>query len=936
MYRVLISGYYGFNNIGDESILRTVLMNLRENFDDLDITILSHNPQDTVEKYGVHAVERMSVPKVIKAIKNCDLLLFGGGSLLQDVTSNSSIYYYLFVIRTALLLKKRVLLYSQGIGPIRGKFNRRLTAHYLKRVDEIAVRDDASAKLLTDIGVPAEKITVTADPVMRIHRADLDEGREIFRSIGLEKKPNRPIIGWAIKSTDVTSPFLDEVAKSIDWLYETYHVDSVLIPFHYEQDAAVVGAIARRVKGDVYCIREKYLSDEILSIIGNLDCLVGVRLHSLIFAAIMEVPSIGISYDPKIDAFMDSIGRRCISDTTDFSLEKFKDAYEGIQSQREEILTVTAERTAKLKARLEAYDGQIKAVMNRDRIDETEAVLHRESGEEKAPMATDGSSAVEDAIVAEAVFGEVAESLDGLTEGIADNGEAVKETSSKAAVAPKKTGIAAAIGGVMMITILAKVFGILRESIQANVFGALDAFYASYNKTIYLFTTIAYAMCIAAVPIITKAMAENRKRGEHIANNLVTFSLMLSFIGLLLWELWSISPLTNFFSSSVSGQTVVFMRIMALTLPVIVVTYLMVAIFQSLDHFALQGSMSLPYSVFLILILIFLMDQQSILSYVIAVSAAWLLQFAMTLPYAWKERYIYRPVIQFKENYIKDFTKMAIVTIVTTSAYLFCYLTDASHAEKIGSGVTSAFYYADKIFTPLTTTFIYSISAVMFPKLNRKFTKSNVRDYMKYVWNITSNTLIIVFPVSVMLMVLGGPIVKVLFESGNFTAESTVETTAIFMMYTVGMAGFSVIDLMNKSFLTMNRLFAPFVISIGIVLLNVVFDLIFGANGYLLALSTAVAMTIGAVVTMMVMFRGKECKGIIRFLPIVKSILLSSVIAVLAWLLKDAMIFPDDGKLLLVAKSLVVGAAALAVFIGGSYLLRLREITDVIAARRKR
>lgn len=935
MYRVLISGYYGFNNIGDESILRTVLMNLRENFDDLDITILSHNPQDTVEKYGVHAVERMSMPKVIKAIKNCDLLLFGGGSLLQDVTSNSSIYYYLFVIRTALLLKKRVLLYSQGIGPIRGKFNRRLTARYLKRVDEIAVRDDASAKLLTDIGVPAEKITVTADPVMRIHRADLDEGREIFRSIGLEKKPNRPIIGWAIKSTDVTSPFLDEVAKSIDWLAETYHVDSVLIPFHYEQDAAVVGAIARRVKGDVYCIREKYLSDEILSIIGNLDCLVGVRLHSLIFAAIMEVPSIGISYDPKIDAFMDSIGRSCISDTGDFSLEKFKDAYEGIQAQREEILEVTAARTATLKSRLEAYDGQIKAVMNQDRIGETEAVLHKENGEDTAAMA-DGISSTEETIAAEAAFEETAESLDDSVERTADHGEAVSEPSPKAADTPKKTGIAAAIGGVMMITILAKVFGILRESIQANVFGALDAFYASYNKTIYLFTTIAYAMCIAAVPIITKAMAENRKRGEHIANNLVTFSLMLSFIGLLLWELWSVSPLTQLFGASVSGQTIIFMRIMALTLPVIVVTYLMVAIFQSLDHFALQGSMSLPYSVFLILILIFLMNQQSILSYVIAVSAAWLLQLAMTLPYAKKERYLYRPVVQFKERYIKDFTKMAIVTIVTTSAYLFCYLTDASHAEKIGSGVTSAFYYADKIFTPLTTTFIYSISAVMFPKLNRKFTKSNVRDYMQYVWNITSNTLIIVFPVSVILMVLGGPIVKVLFESGNFTAESTVETTAIFMMYTVGMAGFSVIDLMNKSFLTMNRLFAPFVISIGIVLLNVVFDLIFGANGYLLALSTAVAMTIGAIVTMMVMFRGKEGKGIIRFLPIVKSILLSSVIAVLAWLLKDAMIFPDDGKLLLVAKSLVVGAAALAVFIGGSYLLRLREITDVIAARRKR
>ena len=887
MYRVLISGYYGFNNIGDESILRTVLLNLREKFDDLDITILSHNPQDTSEKYGVHAVERMSLPKVLKAIKNCDLLIFGGGSLLQDVTSNGSIFYYLFVIRMALMFKKKVLLYSQGVGPIRGAFNRRLTARYLKKVDEIAVRDEASAKLLTDIGVPGEKIAVTADPVMRIRRADPEEGKEIFRSIGLEKQEGRPIVGWAIKSSDLSSPFLEEIARSIRWLDDTYHVDSVLIPFHYEQDAAVVNQIADRLDGKVYCIREKYLSDEILSIIGNLDCLVGVRLHSLIFAAIMDVPSIGISYDPKVDAFMDSIGRRCISGTDDFSLEKFREAYGETMERREEILQTTAEKAAELKARLEAYDERIKAVMDQVPEEEEETSLPQET---------------------------------------AENTETVR----------KKKGIAAAIGGVMMITVLAKVFGILRESIQANVFGALDAFYASYNKTIYLFTTIAYAMCIAAVPIITKAMTEGRKKGEYVANNLVTFSLMISLIGLLLWELVSMPPLSDMFFPSMGGEPLIFLRIMALTLPVIVVTYLMVAVYQSMDHFALQGSMSLPYSIFLILALLLFMERESILMYVIAVSAAWLLQFAMTLPYAVRERYFYRPVIRFRETYIKDFTKMAVVTIVTTSAYLFCYLTDASHAEKLGAGVTSAFYYADKIFTPLTTTFIYSISAVMFPKLNRKFTKSNSRQYMEYVWNITSNTLIIVFPVSVILMVLGGPIVKVLFESGNFTADSTVETTAIFMMYTLGMAGFSVIDLMNKSFLTMNRLFAPFVISIGIILLNVIFDMIFGFNGYLLALSTAAAMTFGAVITVLVMFRDKAGRGIVRFGPILKSILLSAVVGVIAWLLKDAMLFAADGKILLVLKSLVIGVVSVLVFFGGSYLLRLKEITDVVGGRKRK
>ena len=82
MYNILISGYYGFNNIGDESILRTVIDNLREKVPDVDITVLSHAPAQTAEKYGVKAAARMSLWAIFRCVWRCDLLLSGGGSLL--------------------------------------------------------------------------------------------------------------------------------------------------------------------------------------------------------------------------------------------------------------------------------------------------------------------------------------------------------------------------------------------------------------------------------------------------------------------------------------------------------------------------------------------------------------------------------------------------------------------------------------------------------------------------------------------------------------------------------------------------------------------------------------------------------------------------------------------------------------------------------------
>ena len=80
MYNILISGYYGFNNIGDESILRTVIDNLREKLPDIDITVLSQDPAQTSAKYGVKAARRMSLWDIFRSVLHCDLLLSGGGS----------------------------------------------------------------------------------------------------------------------------------------------------------------------------------------------------------------------------------------------------------------------------------------------------------------------------------------------------------------------------------------------------------------------------------------------------------------------------------------------------------------------------------------------------------------------------------------------------------------------------------------------------------------------------------------------------------------------------------------------------------------------------------------------------------------------------------------------------------------------------------------
>jgi polysaccharide pyruvyl transferase CsaB len=363
MYRILISGYYGFNNIGDESILSAVVDNLRSRLDQIEITVLSQNPEFTAQKYGVCSVNRKSVKDIIKEMRKCDLLISGGGSLLQDVTSKKSIIYYLVIMWLAFIFGKKVFIYSQGIGPIQSKANRRLTAATLKRAHGIVVRDEASRELLIEIGLRGENIIVTADPVLRVKKAELSIGKEILEKEGFLSFPGRMTVGWAIRERKVTSNFVDEICISIQRLIDEYHAQIVLIPFHYSEDMAVIDEIAARMGDKVCCIRHKYLTNEMLSIIGNMDVLVGVRLHALIHAAIMDVPMIAISYDPKINSFMHSIDMKAMCSMYDFKNDFFIEEFDKTIKNSESVLKKVRGNIEILIRKLDTNEELIRKLM---------------------------------------------------------------------------------------------------------------------------------------------------------------------------------------------------------------------------------------------------------------------------------------------------------------------------------------------------------------------------------------------------------------------------------------------------------------------------------------------------------------------------------------------------------------------------------------------
>ncbi len=281
--KVVISGYYGFDNFGDEAILHVLLENLKK--EKHDITVLSKNPEKTAEKYNIKAKQTFSLWQVFASVFKSDVLISGGGSLLQDVTSTKSLIYYLFVIKLAQFFRKKVIIFAQGIGPVNNKFLQWQTKRTLKKCSYITVRDDKSLFLLRGWGL---KPVLVNDPVWAITMPqNLPENK-----IGMQLRD------WKTLSDD----FLKELAKQININYSGKEI--CLFSFQNDTDVPVCEkfkAILLEMNPLMkISIIENHSLSEILNEISKLEALIAMRFHAVLPGIKAGIRTLAISYDIKV------------------------------------------------------------------------------------------------------------------------------------------------------------------------------------------------------------------------------------------------------------------------------------------------------------------------------------------------------------------------------------------------------------------------------------------------------------------------------------------------------------------------------------------------------------------------------------------------------------------------------------------------------------
>jgi polysaccharide pyruvyl transferase WcaK-like protein len=352
--RVLVfGGWFGSGNLGDDAILIGLRNLISEAIPGVEIAALSTDVEYMKRVCGVEAFQLRSPRELLaphskpkirdyqRVFRWADACILSGGTPIYDYDHLSRIIHY----GLPRILGKELICFGIGVKPIRSWIGRRSVRSLLKRSAAVSTRDLRSKSKLEAIGVEKE-IRVTGDSSLfliprapdakKLGELGLIQDGPLVAICPRALSPDHKIHYHAPLSIEVISKIRRTLALTADHLSRSDH-QVVFIPFHnapYDDDTAEIIMI-RGLMREPSLVFERVISPETLTgLLGQAELVVGLRLHSLILAAAMGVPSVSVNYDPKIAGFMEYIGLEdYLSEPTDPVKTFIERADEGVKNR---------------------------------------------------------------------------------------------------------------------------------------------------------------------------------------------------------------------------------------------------------------------------------------------------------------------------------------------------------------------------------------------------------------------------------------------------------------------------------------------------------------------------------------------------------------------------------------------------------------------------
>ncbi len=358
---IVIGGYYGFENTGDESLLSAMLSELQRVASDKGVAVLCKNRRKMQRRYGVLCVNRYNIFALRRILKDASLLISGGGNLFQNSTSNKSLFYYLYVIKLAKKLSCRVMLWANGIGPIIGKWAEEGVKNAIASADHTSLREPASYEYAKRICPDNEKLYLTADPALLIAPVSREKAERILADLGIGK--DKRLVFVSLRRTvekdqdkQGRAAFMQDILSELKKVCEERELYPLFVPMQEKLDYDM-SVYAQKTVGRGRVITGLTVS-ELCGVLSLCEVSIGMRLHSLIYSFSVGVPFVALSYDDKVSGFSKYAEMPYVIDMKEsYKKGALTLALTGISSRRDEIV-ISMQKNAEKQRSLARLDAE--------------------------------------------------------------------------------------------------------------------------------------------------------------------------------------------------------------------------------------------------------------------------------------------------------------------------------------------------------------------------------------------------------------------------------------------------------------------------------------------------------------------------------------------------------------------------------------------------
>ena len=514
--------------------------------------------------------------------------------------------------------------------------------------------------------------------------------------------------------------------------------------------------------------------------------------------------------------------------------------------------------------------------------------------------------------------------------------------------------------GVVSIAVMgSRVLGLVREMVLAGLFeakGELDAFKAAYRIPNLLRDL--FAEGILSQALVTTFTDTEVKQGEQAVfrlTNLVFNALIIivgavTLLGILLAPI--IVDLMFFgkgFDEPGKRELTIFLtKVMFPFLLLVSLASVPMGFLYSKKRFFISSFASAFFNIGSVVVGVIgyyiapKFGQPRVFGMAVGVLVGGAMQFLVQIPSIWRIGYRYRPILSFTDPSVRQVMRLVLPMILGAAAVqinVFVNSIFASHGEGWLTWLDLAF----RLMHLPIGVFGVAISTPTLTMLSLHAAKQDMTNYRQTLSHSIRLILLLTIPASVGLMALKEPIIRLIYQRGEFGSDDTIMVASALFYYAFGLCGYSAVKVGAASFYALKDTRTPAFVSIGTVVLNIILNYMFifqlGFDHQGLALSTSCTVTLNSILLFIILRRRIGRLGM-RAVALVfcKVMLASGAMWCACWWI-SGQIGNWLGTVSMMARLAQVGGAivsGIVVLYLACRILRIKEMDDLIRAIRGR